>query len=167
MQCVWWNHRSIIDFEFLKRNQILNADLYSQQLQHVHENLGEKLCNSLITQSHIQLESCRKIVGFRRVCTTQCIILTRPSTNWFPSLLFSKKMLWVRKNSHEVRMKTFDENLLNSKTAEFYLRGINKLRNEWQKVILDNGEYTDWLKLILLKQKLFMTQPNINVQWTL
>ena len=36
--CVWWDHCIINHFEFFNHNQILNADLCSQQLQRVHEN---------------------------------------------------------------------------------------------------------------------------------
>ena len=31
--CLWWDHHSIIHFEFLNHNKTLNADLYSYQLQ--------------------------------------------------------------------------------------------------------------------------------------
>ena len=58
MQCVPWEHNSIIHFEFLNSNQTLTVDLQSQQLQYVHENLSkrshlsreETLCFSTITQ---------------------------------------------------------------------------------------------------------------------
>ena len=38
MLCIWWDHWTIIHFEFLNHNQILNADFYCQQLQHVRES---------------------------------------------------------------------------------------------------------------------------------
>ena len=54
--------------------------------------------------------------------------------------------------------------------TDFYFRGINKLPGKWQEVIKNNSEYTfDWNQLvaklfmnkfILLKRKLFSTQPN-------
>ena len=43
-------------------------------------------------------------------------------------------------------MKTFVGKLLCSKPAEFYVRGINKLPNNWSVVIQNDGEY--WLKII-------------------
>ena len=59
----------IIDFEFLKQNQILNSDLDSQQ-QHVHENLLRKCLAHINARNivflvdnarpHIQQESKRK-----------------------------------------------------------------------------------------------------------
>ena len=39
-------------------------------------------------------------------------------------------------------MKTFMENSLSSKLAEFYLRGTEKLPDRWQEVIKNNGKYT-------------------------
>ena len=57
------------------------------------------------------------------------------------------------------------ENLLSTKPAEFYLRGINTLLYKLQEVIQNNGEYNiDWnqfivkllINYILLKGKLFM-----------
>ena len=42
-------------------------------------------------------------------------------------------------------LRRLGENLLGSKPAEFYLRGINKLSDKWQGVIQNNNEYTvDW-----------------------
>ena len=37
--CIWWDHHDIIPLKFLNHNQTLNADIYSQQLHCVHENL--------------------------------------------------------------------------------------------------------------------------------
>ena len=36
----------------------------------------------------------------------------------------------------------FIENFLNSKPVESNLRGINKLPDQWQEMIQNNGEYT-------------------------
>ena len=45
----------------------------------------------------------------------------------------------------EDQMKMFVENLLSSKAAEFYLRGINKPPDKWPELIHNNGKYTiDW-----------------------
>ena len=35
--CKWWVHHNIIHFEFLNSNQLFNADVYSQQIQHGNE----------------------------------------------------------------------------------------------------------------------------------
>ena len=36
------------------------------------------------------------------------------------------------------------ENVLCSKTAEFFLRGINKLAEKWQEIIENKGKYTTY-----------------------
>ena len=54
MLCEWWDQCCIIHFMFLNDNQTLNADLYFQQLQHVHENLLRK-CFALIWRGNIVL----------------------------------------------------------------------------------------------------------------
>ena len=58
------------------------------------------------------------------------------------------------------------ENFLSLKPVEFYLRGINN------QVIENNGEYIEinllnyfWINSILLKWRLFMTEPNIQSNW--
>ena len=47
MLCVWWDHCGIIKFEFLNHCPTLSANLYSQQLHCVHENLLRK-CPALV-----------------------------------------------------------------------------------------------------------------------
>ena len=41
----------------------------------------------------------------------------------------------MKKFSREDQVKTFVENFLSLKPAEFYLRGINKQADEWEEVI--------------------------------
>ena len=46
------------------------------------------------------------------------------------------------------KIKIFVENFLYSKPAKLYLRGVNKLSDEWQEMIPDNDEYS--IEIILL-----------------
>ena len=46
------------------------------------------------------------------------------------------------KFSQKDQVKMFVEIFLSLKSAEFYLRGINKFPNKWQEMIQNNGEYT-------------------------
>ena len=77
-----------------------------------------------IMQGHIQQELLRKILE------TLGIIFSRPYTRWFPYFSFSTKCSEWQKISQE-QVKMFAENLLSSKPAEFYLRGINKQHDKW------------------------------------
>lgn len=42
MLCIWWDMKGVIYFKFLNVNQTITADVYSQQLQRLHEVLLEK-----------------------------------------------------------------------------------------------------------------------------
>ena len=63
------------------------------------------------------------------------------------------------------QMKLFVESLLSLKPAKFYLRGINKLPDDWQEVIENKDEYNidwnlfilnySWINYILLKGNYF------------
>ena len=88
----------LIQFEFWNHNQTLNADIFSQQPQHVHENflrniphssIRETLRLSMITQGHIQQESRRENIWFRLVYSTRSTIFTRSCIKWFPSFSLS------------------------------------------------------------------------------
>ena len=56
------------------------------------------------------------------------------------------KMPWITKLfSPEDQVKISDENFLNLKLWECYLRGTNKWLDKWQEVIPNNSKYTiDW-----------------------
>ena len=50
-----------------------------------------------------------------------------------------------KKIFQEVQVKMSVEKFVSSKPYEFYLRGINKLTDKWQKVIQNINKYTiDW-----------------------
>ena len=61
-----------------------------------------------------------------------------------------------KKFSSEDQVKMFAENMLSSKASEFYLSGINKQPDKWQKLIQNNGEYT--IHWILFFVELFMNK---------
>ena len=54
MLCVWWDRRGIIHFKLLSRNETFTADLYVQQLQHIHQSLLEK-CPALVKWKNVVL----------------------------------------------------------------------------------------------------------------
>ena len=52
-------------------------------------------------------------------------------------------------------MKTFEENFLILKPAEFYLREISKQPDKWQEVIQNNSKYlTNIVQSYLTKMKI-------------
>ena len=59
----------------------------------------------------------------------------------FHLLRFLQIALNNKKFSQEDQVKMLVENFLSSKSAEFYLRGINKLSDKWQEVIENKVDY--------------------------
>ena len=129
-----------------------------------HSLIEEKLCLSLIIQGHIQKKITKKNTGFRLVCSTQSTIFIKLFTKWFPSFSFlAKCSKWEKIFSRSDENIT--EKLLELETNWILLEKITKLPDKSQEVIQNNGEYSDWnlwINYILLKQKLSLTQPNIN-----
>ena len=94
----------------------------------------------------------------------------RPCTKWFQSFFCSLRNGRNDKKISQDHVKMFVKNLLSSKQAELYLRGISKLPDKWQEEIQNNGKYsTEWnsfiVKLfksyILLKREFLMVQTYI------
>ena len=108
---VQWDHPGVLHFELLNSNQTLNEDLYSQQLQYVHENLLRKhstLVNRrngvllIITQDHILQESpWGKILDYRLVPYSPYLVpsdfhLFDSLQNYFSSVLTTEHgLVWV------------------------------------------------------------------------
>ena len=42
MLCVWWNFEGVIHWNFIPNGRAVDADLYSQQLEIVHEILRRR-----------------------------------------------------------------------------------------------------------------------------
>ena len=141
-------------YYYLNCIQIVNADLYSQQLQHVHKNLLRKRCALghrrnvvLLLDNNAKPHSVRitqekKTIGFRLVCSTSFTILTRPCVKWFSSYSFSTKFSEWQSFLKKIRWKCLWGNFLGLQATEFYLRGINKLPDKWKEMIQNNGKYT-------------------------
>ena len=112
---VWWDHHSIIQWEFL--NHRLNTNLYIQQLQHVHENLIKFSApvnkrNMLLDNKTIFNKNYTGKILDLGYCFTQSTIVTR---TWTIFLLSTKCSEW--QNSQD-QVKTIVEHL-SSKPAEF------------------------------------------------
>ena len=121
--CVLWDHCGIIHFDFLNRNQTLNTNLYSQLTQRVHETLRKR--PALVSWRNVVILCNIKDIELNLVCSTPSIIFTWPFNKRFPTFSFSTKWEGWQKIFQEDQVKTFMENILSSKPAEFYGRGIN------------------------------------------
>ena len=74
--------------------------------------------------------------------------------------LFYSQQLNDKHLSQEDQVKTFEENFLSSKPVEFYMGGINKLPDNWQKASQNNDKYTidrNWLIVKSFMDRLYFT----------
>ena len=98
-----------------------NVCTWSLQRKHSSQESIEKccasawLCKVIFGKNHTG-----KNIGFRLIYSSPSTQFIRPCIKWFSSFLFSTKCF------QEEEMETFVENLSRSKSAKFYLRGINK-----------------------------------------
>ena len=53
--CVWWNFESVIHWEFIPNGSTAHADLYSQQLEQVHEIL-RRTYPALVNRNRVLLQ---------------------------------------------------------------------------------------------------------------
>ena len=121
----------------------------------------------MIRQGHIKQKSCSKKIGLMLVHSTHIphIHLTLHQVISIFFLFCTKCFEW-----QEIFWRRSGENVCR-KPTEFYLRGINILLNKWQEVIQNNGNeinsflHYSWISYILLKWKLFMTQPYTFIHW--
>ena len=55
MLCIWWNFEGVTQWEFVPNGRAVNAHLYSQQLERVHEILRRR-CPALVNRNRVLLQ---------------------------------------------------------------------------------------------------------------
>ena len=138
------DYHSIIHFRFLNHNHTLNADLYSQELQHVHENLLTK-CHTLVNRRKVVLfyDSARqysvKIIQENILDLCWSVLPHPPYSALNNFHLFSSQQNALNdKKFCQNQVKILEENFFSSKSTEFYLRkSISNLINDkrWFKIM--------------------------------
>ena len=124
-ECMLGDHYGIIHLEFLNCNQTLNADLYSQQLQRVHETLLRKFSMFIIWRNVVLLFDNTKLHSVRIVqkkywIYTGLFYLINQTLYQMIFIFFCSLQNTLNdKISPQDQMKIFVENLLNSKRTEF------------------------------------------------
>ncbi|CAD6994020.1 unnamed protein product [Ceratitis capitata] len=149
--CVWWDWQGIIHYELLPYGQILNTDLYCQQLDRLKEAIAQKrpdLDNSSgivfhldYTRPHTSIVTRQKLreLGWE-------VILHPP---YSPDLAPSDYHLFLSMANYlggeEMASREACENRLTqffaNKEKVFYEEGVMMLPFQWQKVIEQDGEY--------------------------
>lgn len=151
MLCVWWDSVGIIHFEFLPTGQTINTALYCEQLHRVHAALLEKrpylinrkgvIFHQDNARPHISRPTIDKILSF------DWEIMQHPAYSpdiapsdyhLFRSLQNSMNGIrFTNRADVEAHVTAF----LASKPQEFFRKGIQKLVENWEKVVTSDGEY--------------------------
>jgi len=150
MMCVWWNYHGVI--ELVPNGRAVNADLYSEQLERVHQaiqqhypalvNRGRVLLQHDNARPHVSRKAKGKIEELGGI-----EVLPHPA--YSPDLAPSDYYLFLSM-AHFLRGRTFEtpedvENgcreFFKSKPQEWYKRGIEELAQKWVSAIEHDGLY--------------------------
>ena len=142
MSCVWWNFECVIHLEFVPNGRAVDADLYSQQLERVHEILRRRY-SALVNRKRVLLQqdnerphtAGRTMRKFRNWEEWNCchfqytdLILCLQIT----ICLYPWPIYCVEEISKTLKLwKWFFNEFVASKTRDWYLRGKTNLAERW------------------------------------
>jgi len=152
MLCVWWNYQGIVHFELLRDGLAVNATLYTQQLERVHEVLRTRY-PGLVNRNQVLLQH-DNAPAHRAKMTKAKIqeldgIEVLPHPAYSPDLAPSDYGLF-RSMAHFLRGRRFDnfdavetscQEFFASKSQDWYHSQIRMLAQRWMTVIDNNGIY--------------------------
>ncbi|XP_052834133.1 histone-lysine N-methyltransferase SETMAR-like [Octopus bimaculoides] len=151
MLCVWWDHKGIIYYELLPRNQAINSDVYCRQLAKLNQKIKELRPEIANTKGVVfQEDNARPHVSLATRTKLHELgwdLLPHPpySPDIAPSsyhLFFSLQNSMQGKTFKDLDgVKMHLDNFFSSKPVKFYADGILKLPDRWAKVINNNGNY--------------------------
>lgn len=148
---VWWDVRGVVFFELLRPGETINSAKYCEQLTKLDEalrnsrsrlaNRGDVVFHHDNARPHTARETTRKLteLGWE--------IMRHPpySPDMAPSdyHLFQTLQNELYKNSFNsiTEVETFLRRFFESRSADFYRKGIHRLRERWQKIIEKGGDY--------------------------
>lgn len=152
MLSVFWNYSGILFFEILPDDQNINSDIYSAQLNRLHEILTKKY-PALINRKRVllQADNAKPHTSKKSMETLQNIeaIEVLPHPPYSPDVAASDFHLF-RAMAHFLRGKRFENKedlgkrlstFFESKSAEWYQNGIRKIAERWALVCENDGFY--------------------------
>lgn len=153
MLSIWWCTRGVVYYELLPEGQTVNGELYAQQLTKVHESLVNKW-PALVNRSKIiyQHDNARPHVARivkNKLSELQWEVIPHPP--YSPDLAPSDYHLFLsmansfkgRKFNNRTEVQRALDDFFESKSPEFWVDGIKKLKDRWAKTIDSNGDYFD------------------------
>lgn len=150
---VWWSSRGLIYYRFLPAGQTINADLYCQYLQEMHQELLLKqpaLANRkqpIILHDNARPHTARKTLQIIQDLGYE--ILAHPPyspdlspTDYHFFRHLNNALHGKQLTNREEAIKEF-QTFIDSKDEEFYSRGMNKLKERWEACVDAQGSYFD------------------------
>lgn len=146
---VWWNMDGIIHWELLDRNATITADVYCQQLRRLSKAIDLKGTNTSC-QVVLQHDNARPhSAKLTKMVIQELGWEVLPHPPYSPDLAPSDYHLF-RALSNNLSGKSFDDEQelrdwltkwFDSRDEGFFRRGIQKLVNRWEQVIMNDGNY--------------------------
>ena len=149
MICVWWDWEGLLHWEMLEKNKTVEKDLYIAQLHRVNEALQQKRPNRR-GQVILLHDNARPHVANAVKAVLQELkweVLQHPAyspdlapTDYHLFRSLSNQMSGVTFNNEE-DLENWLNNFFESRPADFWQRGIDKLVERWEEVVGNSGEY--------------------------
>jgi len=148
MLCVWWGVRGVIHWELLPERSTVTGALYRSQLSRLKTKVDE--VGPRGRNIYIQHDNAKPHVSqLVRTKLKELGWQTIPHPPYSPDLAPSDYHLFLSLSNHlrgkqfqdEEDLKKFLREFFNSKSPEFYARGIRDLPRRWQEVIDSKGAY--------------------------
>ena len=130
--CVRWKFEGVIHWEFVTKVRAVDEDLYSQQLERVHDILRRRV---LLQQDNARAHAAR--TAMTKIQELGGIkLLQHPA--YSPDLALSHyRLFWYM--AHFVRRKIFRKHWTCGSGCHQILRGIINLAERWLKIIVSDG----------------------------
>lgn len=148
MLCVWWDRRGPIYWELLEQGKTINSDVYCEQLKKVRRALRNRRIPVIFLDDNAKPHRSRQTRQMIEELGWEPLEHAPYSPDMAPSdfYLFRSLEHWLRGkkfNTIEEMRESLTE-FFDSKDREWYRHGIQRLEEQWQKVIENNGEYFDY-----------------------
>ena len=148
---VWWDYKGILYFELLSKKQMINSNVYVQQLAKLNDALQEKrpelADHKRVVIQHDNSKFHTSLVARQKLLELGWDVLSHPPHS--PDLAPSDYHLF-RSMQKSLNGKIFNDaddvkshliQFFADKNQKFYEHGIMILPERWQKVIEKNGQH--------------------------
>lgn len=153
MVTVWWCSVGVIHYNFLKSGETMKGETYCAEIDKMHEKLCQKMPALVNRKSPILLHDNAtphtSRLTLQKLNQLQYEVLPHPP--YSPDLsptdfhFFKHLELFIRqkKFTDQTMVEESFRSFIESRDANFYSDGINKLVSRWQRCIDCNGAYFD------------------------